>query len=468
MEILIINVALRPESPVKLFPIGLGYICTALDRAGYSFDLIDIDAHRFTDAEVERMATVKSYDVVLLGCIVTGYKMVKDLAKMIRANHPRATIIAGNSVATSIPETLLTRTEVDIGVMSEGEETIIELLDHLAEGQDWRATPGICYLEEGEVRLSIQRPLIADLSRHWTIDFNLLDTEVYVDASGTWVSDPLPMPREEVRCLPVNTARGCIWNCTFCYHVFKKRKYRYRSPESVLIEVGSLMDDWGINYVGFADELTFFSKGQTKDLVEGILAWDREFVWTATCRAGLFDSEEDVELMKKMSQAGCLGVGYSLESADPGILEAMHKKITVDDFSRQTELYHQAGVTVWTSLVFGYPQETPETIKATFDVCIANKIFPSAGFLLPQPGSVMYDYAREHGHIGEEEEYLIAMGDRQDLRVNMTTMSDEVFEKEVEKGLARCNDELKIGLELDSLLKTQFYRDGEGGEEDEG
>ena len=147
-----------------------------------------------------------------------------------------------------------------------------------------------------------------------------------------------------------------------------------------------------------------------------------------------------------------------MESADADILKAMNKKISVEQFSKQTQLYQNAGLATWTSLVIGYPQETPETIKKTFDCCIENKIYPSVGYLLPQPGLPMYDYAVEHGFIEDEEAYLIKMGDRQDLRINMKQMKDEELETLVVKGLERCNKKLNVGLKLDQLIKTQYYR----------
>lgn len=136
----------------------------------------------------------------------------------------------------------------------------------------------------------------------------------------------------------------------------------------------------------------------------------------------------------------------------------MNKNISVEQFSRQTQLFHKAGIRTVTSLVFGFPQETPESIKKTFDCCIENKIYPSAGYLLPQPGSVIYDYARQNGFIGDEEEYLLKMGDRQDLRLNMTKMTDQEFKDLVLEGLKRCNDELQIGLPTEELIKTTYYR----------
>lgn len=458
MNILVINVSLRPLSPLKLFPIGLGYITTAMKNAGFDFDLLDIDAHRHSDQDVENIIRKKKYDVVCMGCIITGYKIIKSLANLIKEYHPKATIIAGNSVATSIVDTLLMRTKVDIAVMSEGDETIVDLLRTLSMSGHLEEVKGICFVKNGKIVRTSARPPIKDISVLSLIDFSLFDVETYIATSQFAVHDPLPIPRENVRALPINTARGCVANCDFCYHVFKGVPYRHRNPESIVTEIKLLHEKYDLNYILFWDELTFFSKKQTLALVEKILDEKIHIYWAALCRGNLFDKDEDVEIMIKMKEAGCLSVGYSLESAEPSILKAMNKKVSVEQFSRQTQLFQKAGIHAVTSLVLGYPQETPESIKKTFDCCIENKIYPSAGYLLPQPGSGMYAYAIEHGFISDEEEYLLKMGDRQDLRLNLTKMSDEEFEKHVFEGLKRCNEEMGIGLNDEELIKTLFYR----------
>ena len=143
MNILVINLSLRPFSPVKVFPIGLGYVATSMKKAGYAFDLLDIDGHRYSDQQVEDFIRAKNYDVVCMGCIVTGYKFVKGLCDVIKQHHPHAKIIVGNSVATSIVDTLLTRTKADISVMGEGDETIVDLLNAIKTERDLESVQGI-------------------------------------------------------------------------------------------------------------------------------------------------------------------------------------------------------------------------------------------------------------------------------------------------------------------------------------
>ena len=49
MKILVVNVSLRPMSQEKLFPIGLGYITTAIKEPVFDFDILDIDCYRYSD-----------------------------------------------------------------------------------------------------------------------------------------------------------------------------------------------------------------------------------------------------------------------------------------------------------------------------------------------------------------------------------------------------------------------------------
>ena len=459
MKILLINISLRPESKIKLFPIGLGYIATAMHNAGFAFDLLDIDAYRYSDKEVEQFIASKPYDIVAMGCIVTGYSKVKWLCSLVRKLHSNAWIIVGNSVATSIYQTLLQKTEADVAVMGEGDITIVELLQALDRGKDISKVRGICWKKDGQIIRNEPQPMVQDISTLPHIDFSLFNIDIYIDNSKEQIAEnSCPIPREKLRALPINTARGCIGNCTFCYHNFRGYRYRYRSMESIIGEIREMIEKYQLNYIFIGDELTLFSRKRAEEFAEAILESGLKFYWAIACRADLFTNDSDVEIMRKMKLAGCVGAGFSLESSDPQILQAMNKHITVEQFARTAKLFYQAGITPETSVVIGYPMETVDTIRNTFLCCAENKIYPSTGYLLPQPGSVMYDYACDNGFIGDEEEYLLQMGDRQDLRINMTQMSNDEMERAVKEGLEYCNKALGIGLDEEHLIKMQYYR----------
>ena len=71
----------------------------------------------------------------------------------------------------------------------------------------------------------------------------------------------------------------------------------------------------------------------------------------------------------------------------------MNKKIEAQYFLNQVEVLNQVGITSMISVVFGYPIETRDTIKETFDMCKSAGIYPSMGYLLPLPSTGMYDFA---------------------------------------------------------------------------
>lgn len=178
-----------------------------------------------------------------------------------------------------------------------------------------------------------------------------------------------------------------------------------------------------------------------------------KFFWNADVRANLF-TEDDIAILKKFKKAGCIGLGYSLESGSPEILKTMNKKLVVENFIHQKKALDLAGIKTFTSLVLGYPQETLDTLKQTFDICYDLDIYPSVGYLLPQPGTPMYELAKQNRLIIEEEEYLLRLGDRQDLRINLTNIPDDVFQSEVKKHLKKIADKLRLNLSEEKLIKT--------------
>ncbi len=456
MKILLINISLRPNSQNLMFPIGLAYIATAIKKAGFKFEILDLDVLRLSDEETEERIKSADFDVAAFGCIVTGYRFVKGLAALIK-KHKDVPIIVGNSVADSIPEILLSKTLADIAVIGEGDITIIELLKAIENKTPIEEVKGIFFRRNGQILSTPTREPIRDFDTLPFIDYDLFDMETYLAKCKLNLSEPYPIEFDLLRSLPINTARGCPFRCTFCYHVFKKVPYRTRSMENIGQEIKYLQKKFGLNYIQFADELSLFSKEQANKLADYFLRENINIFWVADCRAGLFQ-EGDLDLALKLKKAGCIELGYSLESADEEILKAMNKRITVQDFMIQTRILQMAGISVATGLVIGYPQETEETIKKTFDCCYDNNIYPSTGYLLPQPGTLMYQYALQSGKIQDEEEYLLKMGDRQDFTINLTNMEQEKIEALVKQHLKRIAGKLKLGLDDEHLIKTGHYR----------
>ena len=174
--------------------------------------------------------------------------------------------------------------------------------------------------------------------------------------------------------------------------------------------------------------------------------------------------EERLDLARKFVEAGCVSVGYSLESGSDKILEAMNKRVLSKYFKEQVHICREAGLTTDTSVIIGYPEETKETIAETYSKLHELKVYPSTGYLIPLPETGMWKYALENGHIGNNkgnnekikniDDYLTQITERQDFSLNLTKMTDEELKKETLQWLSKLNKDFGINLDDSKLIKT--------------
>lgn len=460
MKVLLINPSVRPDNPQLMFNVGLVYIASAIARTGAELEILDIDAHRYSDDEVTQRVADTPCDVIAVGTLVSRYAWFKRTAAAIRRTRPKIPIVVGNTLGTSVPHIVCSRTAADICVLGEGDETIVDLLAAIDSGRDLKGVRGICFRNgDGNVVRTEERPVIQEIDQIPFPNYDLFETDLYLPRSHKHVSsiDFIKLPPEKIIAMPVNTARGCPYRCSFCYHAFQEKRYRHRSPRNVCDEVELLQKKYGVVHIDFWDELTFYSCQATEEFLDLMIERNLKVTWLASMRSDLLTHiprEKAREVARKYVRAGAIGAGFSLESGNNDILKAMNKHNTNEDFIQQTGIFREVGLPIYTSIVLGYPQETEETIADTFDVLKRARVYPSVGYLQPMPGTPMYTQAIQMGVIRDEEEYLMKMGDRQDLRVNLTSLSYEHMQAVVKKHLVELNQFLGTGLDEDHLIRT--------------
>ncbi|MEM7540333.1 MAG: radical SAM protein [Pseudomonadota bacterium] len=460
LRILFINPCLRHGAKLKILPVGLGSVMTYVRQCGYDFELYDIDINEPDDAQVESFLTENQFDVILYGSIVTHYAWMKWLTHTIKRHHPETITIIGNSVAASCAKVFMDNTPADVIVHGEGEMTCVDVLHALRSGATLDGIEGITFRQRGGKIVKNPPRKAGDINLLPMPDWSLFDVPAYFSHS---VGTSFGSDKADAVTMPVSTARGCAFRCSFCHFVFWDDPYRHRKPDLVLAEIRRDMELFGANYFNFWDDLSFASVRQVERMLDAIEESKLEFEWSAAIRTDLLGREKlptqkRIDIAKRMRDLGCNAVGYSLESANAEILKMMNKHVERDFFLEQVEILREAGITSNVSVVFGYPIETKDTIKETFDMCLQAQIYPSIGYLLPLPATKMYDYALENGFIVDEDEYLVSITERQDLCVNMTTMGDTEVLETIAEGASRLNEQLNIGLSESSLIKTGGYR----------
>ena len=460
LKLLFVNPCLRPGFFTSKLPVGLGSVMTYFHENGYKFTLLDTDINEYDDHYVENYIKNNHFDIILAGSIVTHYKWMKWFVNMTKKHQPNSKIVIGNSVAGSIPELFLQKTKCDVVVIGEGEISGYEAVEAIRLGKDLSNVEGIAFRDNQGNIIENKPREAAKINDFPFINWDFFDVERYMRKPNVNL-DVGKKKGDAQRSMPVITARGCAFKCTFCHYVFWNDPYRNRSPKSILAEIKNLIEKYNVSTIRFWDDLSFASATQVEKLCDAILEDGIKFQWTATVRVDLFSrarlSDEDaLRVAKKMKKMGCYLCGFASESGNQEILEMMNKKIDVNAFNDTVKILRKADIIPSTSVVFGYPVETKETIRQTFDQCLKAGVYPSIGFLLPLPYTVMYDYAKAHGFIVDEDQYLESITERQDICLNMTKMTDEDIMSEIKIGAKKLNDMLELGLTEDTYIKTKI------------
>ena len=200
----------------------------------------------------------------------------------------------------------------------------------------------------------------------------------------------------------VQTSRGCPMNCRFCsVSAFNGSHYRFRPIDEVLDEIEEvpqkyifLIDD---NIIGYSRE----SKERAKLLFEGIIRRGIKKHWISQSSINFAD---DPELVKLASRSGCRMIFMGIESESEIQLAEARKKLNI---SRGTSSYekvfktmHRYGIGVIAGLIFGWDNDTPETIRqrANFAVGCGADSFQNS-ILTPLPGTELYSDLLAQGRL---------------------------------------------------------------------
>jgi len=148
-----------------IFPLGLAYVSGALKQAGHEVHCLNLN-HRqgAVEDEVEQAVQEINPDAMGTGTLSVHYPLMKPILAAARRAKPDILNFVGNGAVTSEPELILSSTEADIGVLGEGEVTVVELIAALEAGRDLAGVQGIAFKDgRGGVTLTEGRKSAREL-----------------------------------------------------------------------------------------------------------------------------------------------------------------------------------------------------------------------------------------------------------------------------------------------------------------
>jgi radical SAM superfamily enzyme YgiQ (UPF0313 family) len=428
MKVLFINPTIREWAAPNCFPSGLGYMAATLAKAGHEVEIYDMNALRPSREEMLKFFKNADYDIAGVGGIITVYRNIKSVVSDLKKAHPDRPVIMGGSCATSSPEVMMDNTPVDFLCVGEGEETIVELADALERGGDVSSVAGLWRRENGTALANRPRAPIADLDSLPFPKWELFPMDVYcrnpigavnvhkwVDGGAGGGDVPLSMN--------LTPSRGCAYKCIFCYHDFMGAGFRRRRAASIFEEIMALKERYNVKYFHFTDDCFITDRKNVLDFCDLLMRENAGIEWGCAGRANLMTEP----LIARMREAGCVLLGYGIESGSPRILKNIKKQVTVEQAKNAIKLTQKYMGWADCSLIVGLPGENRETVRETIDFCKSCDMNPEVIFFAtPYPGTELFNIAMREGKIPDMEKFLLSLGEQgEQILVNFTDFSDE-------------------------------------------
>lgn len=357
------------QTPYGLFSLGAQAL-----RAGHQVKVLNLSA--FAWRRVEEVVAALDADLFGLSCWTANRRGVALLAREIKRRHPRAHVVVGGPHATPLAREMLAHHEaIDTVCIGESEHTFMELIDRIAAGQPTQNIAGTAYRMGDAIEIAPERAAIEDL-------------------------DSLASPHDWFDTHIVMTSRGCPWRCTFCgAETSWGRGYRAQSTSYVLDALERAVSRAPVKMIQIKDDTFTTNRKRVIELCRGIRERGIKFAWSCDTRVDVLGDE----LLREMRLAGCERLSLGVESGSQTILDAIDKKITVDEIVGSTEIAKKYGIKLRYYMMVGNRGETRETFAETLRFLERTRphqyIFAA---LSVYPGTRDYDLACQAGWLDPE------------------------------------------------------------------
>lgn len=336
------------------------------------------------------LSKIKEYepDVITWSTMTGNHQPIYDLNALLKRKFDFFSLMGGPHV-TFVPDAVKD-TNIDALCIGEGEGAIVDLLNRLESGDDWRDVENLAYSDDGEeIIKNPLRPLVSDLDA-----LGFPDRDVIYDAQSLYRDSPRKV---------VVTQRGCPMLCSFCFHhAWKQKIYgarnnkyvRKNSVDFVIAQVLEMKAKYPLDFVHFLDDIFNLKADWLAEFCE---RWPREvgLPFDVILMANMTKEEHIAQL----SDAGCIYARIAFEAANDHTRNVIYRKNT--DRSQLVEAsawIKKYGIRLGSLNMMGAPGGTVEDDLATVALNVECEVdHPLCSIVQPYPEFELNDITREMG-----------------------------------------------------------------------
>jgi len=369
----------------NLFPrIGIASIAAVLLKNNIKTIVIDPQVMSLEDVKNK----IKGFnpDIVGIPAYTSEIHDAADTARCVKEIINDVLTVVGGPHCSAIPvETLKEFDSFDIATVGEGEFIMLDL----ASGKKLEKIDGIVYRNNGKIIQNKPRKLISDLDSLPMPAWHLYDMKKY---RGGGLSSGFGKKDESLE-IPVEGARGCPFNCIFCYRV-TGRNIRFKSAKKIVDEVERNVNEYGATKIFFIEGTFAVNRKIAMEMLEELIrrGIHQKITWSTGTRSDITNRE----LLLKMKESGCNFIGYGVESGCQEILDKIKKGITLDQITKSFEMSKEVGIKTEANFIIGHPFETEESVLKTIEFAKnLNADYANFAILVPFPGTKIVEMARK-------------------------------------------------------------------------
>ncbi|MDD5108782.1 MAG: radical SAM protein [Candidatus Omnitrophica bacterium] len=390
------------------FPLGMGYIAAYLEKKGYSVQIIDAFGEGYNNKVAhgenhfcvglsysEIISKISDYapDIIGISNLFSAqHYSMHSMAKVIKCHDNTIPVVVGGPHVSAVPELVMMDSNIDYGILGEGEYVFFELISALNNARDLKEVAGIAYRDNGAIRLNRPQEFIEKLDQIPYPAWHLFKMDKYLyqkmSHGGSVKRHPF---------MTMLTSRGCPYNCFFCsVRDTWGRNLRTRSLDNVIGEITLLREKFGVKELIIVDDNFNFDT----DRLHGILDYliKKRMDLTFEIPNGLFIKKLDEAILAKMKAAGVKRIFFPIESGNEHVRNNIIKKpLDIEAVKELVAYCRKINLESCAYFIVGLPEETRKQIEDTFQLARKLKIMCYFSVATPFPGSALYNYVKEKG-----------------------------------------------------------------------
>ncbi len=353
---------------------GLGYISEFLEKSGIEYEIYN--------PALDGGYRALRKKILHFGPHLIGYSMMSlsyshnyEIISKIKYEFPSIMIVAGGPhISTFKKDALMNCEAIDIGVMMEGEETLVEI----ARGKPLDEIAGIIYRDEKRKIIEAEpRALIEDLDRISFPKYRKFGIHNYP------------------KIIPIVTSRGCPYQCIFCpIASVMGARFRARGAPNVVDEI-EFWHNKGFKDFSIADDVFNFKKERVYSICDEIEK-RRLSGLRIRCSNGIRADRVDTRLLKRMKEVGFYYLAFGVESASNKVLQTLKKGERMERIEESVREACRLGFGVELFFLIGSPGETWTDVQESIRFALRYPIHKAQFYnLIPFPNTELYRWLEE-------------------------------------------------------------------------